>query len=589
MKSGNNLSTKFGQLKKEFKEHWNVPAKGKYVPYKEYLDIFGGISFNYSLRTPANMVGFIASCYLIMYHYNINYLTYSAIGLIGAPLGYLWSFLSWIVADNLGFFPKKTERRFVAVYSTAIVLGLVLLIFDFGFLIPSGSRIGGLINNIAGINTRTIFKIIGVQLFTNAFGGVRGIFWRKKLIPKLGRYKYKLYSDVWQKAILFVLIGWLPIYELPDVAERVWILYFLMSMFGLYDCGTHLETCANYISPNPEERLMVRTWPMQLGHLFNSVLEFAVPIAIAWFPAKFADINIYKYLLPGLYIFCAAMTMVFAPRIKERIPQPPIEKKVQINFWDGTFGVLRNKYNWINTISTLIDSLGNGMLDFTIVIMLYTLRADGLIYSVIITAFSLAGSLPYFIAPYFIKRYSYKSIRIFGQICKGVCSILYVTVMYTCAHNYVLMGALLVIVKMLFDLTRAVPDVAGSDMECRLRDYQMYLSGERLENFGGIFGIIISPITTLVSLIIPILLLRNGYNSNWDIMFVDSARFNIISIPILIDAVGYFLMILPFIFWDYDDKKHAVVIEELKRRARIMGGEDFDAEVAKLRGETAEE
>ena len=98
-----------------------------------------------------------------------------------------------------------------------------------------------------------------------------------------------------------------------------------------------------------------------------------------------------------------------------------------------------------------------------------------------------------------------------------------------------------------------------------------------------------SPVTTLVGLIIPILLLKNGYNSNWDVLFIDSARFNIISIPIIIDTVGHFLMVIPYLFWDYDNKKHAVVIEELKRRARILGGEDFDAETEKMRENAASE
>lgn len=583
MKKKFDLKTSVKNLGHEFKTYWKMPAPGKYVPYREYLQIFFGVSANYSMRTPINMLSFAVSCYLIMYHYNIDYLTFSVIGLLGAPLGYLWSFLSWIIADNLGFFPKKTERKFFIVYGVSIAVGLVFLIFNLSPLIPEGSKLAHTINNLSGINTKTIFKILGVQLFCNAFGGIRNIFWRKKLVPKYGRYKYTLYGSVWQKAILFILIGWLPIYKIGDMAERVWIIYLLLTLFGLYDCGNYLESCASYISPNPQERLMVRTWPVQLGHGFNSILEFVVPVIIAAFPNKFADINIYRFLLPGLFIMSAILTMIFAPKFKERIPQPPIEKKVQIGFWDGIFGVMRNKYNWIDTVSSLIDTLGNGMLDFTVILLLYTLRADGIIYSIIITALSIFGSAPYFISPYFIKRFSYKQIRVFGQLSKGVISGLYVVVLFCCGNNYILMSSMLIVLKMFFNLFIAVPDVATADMSCRLLDYQMYLSGERLENFKGIFGIIISPITTLVGLIIPILLLRSGYNSNWDVLFIDSARFGIISIPIIIDTVGYFLMAIPYLFWDYDDKKHAMVIEELKRRARITGGEDFDAEAEKLR------
>ena len=97
----------------------------------------------------------------------------------------------------------------------------------------------------------------------------------------------------------------------------------------------------------------------------------------------------------------------------------------------------------------------------------------------------------------------------------------------------------------------------------------MYLSGERLESFQGIFGWFTSPITTLIGLIIPILILKYGFNSNWDVLFIDSARVKIIVIPILFDIAGYILMTLPFIFWDYDSEKQNKVIQVLKRRAEV--------------------
>jgi hypothetical protein len=58
---------------KDVKEHWHEPdrSKGNYVPFKEYLHIFLGITFNYAAGTPLAYIGFGASCYLIMYHYNL--------------------------------------------------------------------------------------------------------------------------------------------------------------------------------------------------------------------------------------------------------------------------------------------------------------------------------------------------------------------------------------------------------------------------------------------------------------------------------------------------------------------------------------
>ena len=82
-----------------------------------------------------------------------------------------------------------------------------------------------------------------------------------------------------------------------------------------------------------------------------------------------------------------------------------MKKKVTINFWDGIFGVMRNKYRWTLTIVGLLDSLGNGMLAFTTILYLYTFRLSGLTYSLLVALVSFAGTPPDFFTPYFIKRF----------------------------------------------------------------------------------------------------------------------------------------------------------------------------------------
>lgn len=284
---------------------------------------------------------------------------------------------------------------------------------------------------------------------------------------------------------------------------------------------------------------------------------------------EWADINVFRYVIPITFIAYAALTMIFAGRIKERIPQPPLEKKVQINFWDGIFGVMRNKYRWINTIVGLLDSLGNGMLAFTTVLYLYTFRLSGLSYSLIVALVSFAGTPPDFFTPYFLKRFSYRQIMIFYQLARAVGYTVIVLAISFCGDNLVLCGTLCVIMLFLMEMTKTVPTSATRDMDVRVNDYQMYLSGERLESFSGIFGWFTGPITSFVSLIIPLLLLQYGFNSNWDVLFLDSTRSKIIVIPMIIDIIGYVLMTIPYFFWDYNSEKQNKVMAVLKRRAEV--------------------
>ena len=122
--------SKVKQLFTEIKTHWNKPKPGNYVPYKEYLSILIGSGSNYAGSKILEYIAFGAGCYLMMYHYKLPYITYSVIGLINMPLGYLWAILWWIVSDNLGFLPKKTEKKLYGVYIGAALLGLFMIFFD---------------------------------------------------------------------------------------------------------------------------------------------------------------------------------------------------------------------------------------------------------------------------------------------------------------------------------------------------------------------------------------------------------------------------------------------------------------------------
>lgn len=567
--NNSSLGTKVKSLFTEIKTHWNTPAEGKYVPYKEYKDVVFAVGSNYTGAKVLEYIWFGASCYLIMHHYNLPYLTFSVIGILNMPLGYITALIWWFVCDNLGFLPKKTERKLYLVYGLMMAFGISTLLFDYSLLFNQSGPFITKLNSFEGMTATACFKTFGTHFLYSGWVGARNIFWRKKLIPKYGRYKYSLYCDVVPKCVMVILIGWLPVYNIPDVATRVWVANLLFATFNVFGFANNLETCTKSISPNLQERILVRSYPIKLSHIFHSILAIILPAIIGMLRYEWADINMYRFVIPITFITAAAITMFFAGRIKERIPQPPLEKKVNIKFWDGMFGVLKNKYLLVNTIVGLLDSLGNGMLPFATILYLYTFRLSGLPYSLIIALVSFAGTPPDLLSPYFLKRFSYKQIMIFYQLSRALGNAAIVCAIWFCGENLTVCGTICIIVLFFMEMTKTVPTTAGHDMNIRIGDYQMYLSGERLESFAGVYGWFTGPITSFVGLIIPLMLLNFGFNSNWDVLFVDSSRANIIIVPLVIDIVGFLLMTIPYFFWDYDSKKQNMVMQVLKRRAEV--------------------
>ena len=168
---GVNKMSKLSSILTEIKAHWKTPdtSKGRYVPYREYIDIFMSEGMNYAAQAPLGYISFAATCYIIMYHYNLPYLAFSVIALIGVPFSYLWNILGWVVADNLGFLEKKTERAFYTFYFTVLAIGISLIAFDLSTLFNPDGWVITTLNGFSGINARSFFKIFGIQLAINSF------------------------------------------------------------------------------------------------------------------------------------------------------------------------------------------------------------------------------------------------------------------------------------------------------------------------------------------------------------------------------------------------------------------------------------
>ena len=558
-----------GDLKTEITTHWKEPAEGKYVPYKEYISIFLAVGGNYSAQYLLGFLSFGTGCYLVAFYYEIPILTFSAIGAFFVVSGYFWSILGMGVDANLGFLPKKTERRYNTIYLIFTVLGLLFLFFDLSPILPLPKAAIEYANTKwSGLNLYSICKIFGIHWFVCGWGGIRAIFIRKKLIPKLGRYKIFAYANVIQQIVLALLICELPIYEKPLV-DRVWILYVLFSLYGMFNFTGSPQQIADNISPNGHERMIVRCWPVKLSHIIRSLLTIIIPtIAGAFFVNGIRDIGTFKYIIPIALILSTVIMFSGLSKIRERIPAPPVEKKEYFSFWHCIDGIFKNKYLWIRQASILLDSLGNGMLDIKTILLIYTWRETGLLFAVAENVIAFVGNPGAFLAPWIRKRFQYKTLYIFKQLIMFAASGIYILAFLFLGNTYWLCGLMIFIGICVCDALKSAIELASQDMDIRISDYQMYLSGERFEAYQGVIGWFTAPISTLVSLIIPLLFYRCGFTSDWDVLYVDSVRIKCMIIGIGFDMVGYLLMTLPYLFfWDFTDEKHQEIIKILQERA----------------------
>lgn len=558
------------------KEYWNTPAPGRYVPFKEYLSIFGAIGGDYTLAYLRGFLSFGTGCYLVAFYYQIPILTFSAISTFFIAFNYLWSILNMGVDANLGFLPKKVERKYFAVYLSFTLLGLVLLIFDLSVFLPAQAKYF-LDSRWPALNAFSIFKIFGTYFLCNGWGGFRGIVVRKLLLKKLGRYKLWAYANIVQGMIITLLICWLPLYEQPMI-DRVWKLYLLFSLYNQYNFQGFTQAVANNISPNQEERMLVRAYPVKISHLVQNIVNVILPtVAGALFVEGIRDRNMFRYLLPGFFIFSSLIMFICLRNLKERIPAPPIEKKEYFSFWTCISGIFRNKYLWINQAVGLLDSLGNGMLNMKTIIMIYTWRETGLFFSIAEIVLKFAGTPGQMLSPFIRRRFQYKTLVVFKYLVNALRSGAYIFAFIFLGKSPLLCGVVLFVAYFIGDLLQSAVSVAQEDMRIRISDYQMYLSGERFEAYQDVIGWFTGPISSLVSLIIPLMFAAVGFTSDWDVLYMDDVRVKCMVIGIAFDLVGYLLMTLPYIFfWDFTDEKHREVMRVLQERADALSEDNVD-------------
>lgn len=553
----------------DFKAHWNTPAPGKYVPYKEYLSVFTGCGGDYALSKILGKLSFGTGCWLVVFYYQIPVLTFTVIGTFFTIQGYFWSILGMVVSDNLGFLPKKTEKLFYALYGFFFVLGLAFTVFDMSTVIPWPAALSNYLLTLQGINLRNTLKIFGAHWLVTGWGGIRSIFIRKKWLKKLGRYKVFAYTNVLPCVLLSILVCWLPIYQQP-LTERVWMLYLLFSIRGLFGYTDSARNISYLISPNGHERMLVRCYPEKLGHLLNSVLVDMIFPVVAAYTGGLTNIDTYRYIIPVMMMLCTVVMFKGMDGIQERIPQPPVEKKKYIPFWNGIEGVFKNKYRWIAAISGMIDALGNGMVSVQDMLFIYTWREQGLVFVIFKNLIAFIGNPGAFLAPWIRKKFSYKTLVVFKRLIFAGQAAGYIVACTVFKNNFFLSGLVILITILIADCITSAIKLADKDMDVRINDYQMYLSGERLESYAGVVSWFTNPVSALISLIIPVIYYSVGFSSDYDILFNDDIRTKCIVIGAAFDLVGHILCFIPYLlFWDYTDEKHEKVIKVLERREKL--------------------
>ncbi len=467
---------KIKELPREIKNHWNTPAEGKYIPYKEFAAYsFGGIGVN-TINALFTYVGLSANCLLI-----------------GSAYGIKPTHLAWL----------------------NIIMGIINLI--------KAPFISMMIDN------------------TNS---------------KYGKFRpYLLYTGV-PTVLLLCLMAYYPndISYTAKVA-LIGVTYALLMIFqSLYSQA--FTSLAQVLTPNGEERTGLLSISMFIYSLGPSIVNMLLPI-LAGLTGGMTDFRTYRIFFPLFSAFGIVLSIITFKGTTEKIVVSK-DYVAKVNFGEGIRQVAKNKYFWLINSYNILGALKYGISSILGWYCVYQLKSDAML-GIMNTVIGTASVPLMLLAPLLSKKLGKRNVIIATNIIRTVfCA----AMLFTMDNTVVFF-----IFLYLATVTMGGDTVVTTSMTAEIFDYQQWKTGVRLEGFITQLGGMLTTLFGMFSgLIIPYLYEHYGLKEDYTVLYNAEIRTPIFNVLIITTIISCVLCIIPMFFYDFKEKDHERIIEELKSR-----------------------
>ena len=405
---------------------------------------------------------------------------------------------------------------------------------------------------------------------------------------KAGKYRPYLLSMGIPTALISMAYVWFPYDKLYEwfptaayyqgetpvlwgyIAKLAVVLFFnllLQFFFNFFnDAYTNL---IHVLSPNTQERTDVLSIKAVVYSLAPSIMNFIRPVVAQRVAnGDIYDVKVYRILYPIFALIGIALTIVIFGNTKEKIVQART-RAVQVRFKDAFKEVAKNKYFWIIALAGWLGFLEVAYSNILEWSYNYGHSCDGDTYGLITLLVGNASLWGMILAPFCINRFGKKKVLVGINLMNVVCilamgvnmkSIAWLTV---CIYINYLFGAF--------------EQITTPAIQADIRDYHQHKTGERIDGMFATVSTIGNIVTLLTSSVLPLVYERygifegNGFKSPYDILDTTSGQpgllYEVMQALIVMAAIGAFLNVVPYFFYDLTEKQQKGIVRVLKIRA----------------------
>ena len=537
--AGNSLKQKALSIFEQVKHYWNDPPKGRFIPFREIASYAGG------------GIG----AYLI----------------INIATACLLSTNNTLISSSLGVDPTHMYILYViAVLANIPLTAIRANIID---------------------NTRS----------------------------KAGKYRPYILNMGLPTAVVSILMVWFPYDKLEVVfgsgmlfgetrgyiAKCALILIFnLFLHFFYYFFYDAYENLIHVMSPNTQERADVTSIKSVVYSFGPTIVQLIVPlIAANVFHSNTTDIRVYRLVYPILSILGILLCIIVYKNTEERIVQARTHV-VQIKFIDALKEVAKNKYFWIISLASWIGFLEASYSNILNWVYNYGGVCSGNVFALVTTLYGNASLWGMILAPFCIRKWGKKAVLVVTNIFNIIFILMLLPSIKAnpSAVIWLVLGCMYLNAFM-----GSFAHILNPAIQADIRDYQQYKTGERIDGMFSAVATIGTVIGLITSSVLPFIYERGGitkdnaaavtsnpeilnrmmgdgktvgtilseqlatgqdnFNNAYSALYDPEVLYPLLSALILISAFGALLNVVPYLWYDFTEKKQKGVIKVLQVRA----------------------
>ena len=504
----------------------------------------------------------------------------------------------------------------IAAYSGGGIGAYMIITMGSACLLSSNNV---LLSSALGIGATDMYIMYLIAVVANIF--LTGV--RANIIDntrnKAGKYRPYIVTMAIPAAIACILTVWFPYSQLPvwlgdgmlfgrDIAyiakcAIVMVLNLLIHFFYYFFYDAY-ENLIHVLSPNSQERADVASIKSVVYSFAPTVVNLLTPIiAQHLFHTNTTDIRVYRFLYPILTVLGILLCIVVYKHTEEKIVQAKTHV-VQIRFLDALKAVAKNKYFWIISLAGWLGFLEASFLNILAWLYNYAGACSGTEYGIIVTVYGNASLWGMILAPFCIRKWGKKAVL----IATNVLNILFIMMILPLVQDvsqvliWGVMGCMY-----LNALMGSFAHILNPSVQADIRDYQQYKTGERIDGMFAAVATIGTVLNLVFSAVLPVVYERSGiteanaklvtarpeilnrllgdgktvgeiladqlangqnnYANPYSALYDPVILTDLLRLLIILSAFGALMNVIPYFWYDFNEKKQKSVVRVLKIRA----------------------